>query len=253
MREARDRPPRPLVIAHRGASRERPENTLAAYALAVAQRADMIEIDLHRTRDGHLAVAHDERLPGLAGSGEIGDATLDEVRALDLGGGERVPTLPEVLDAFGDRIPFNLEIKRGTAGDYAGIEAAALAEVEARGLLAATLFSSFHDPVLARLRAAAPAARLGVLVSPRAPERWLERARAVGAEAVHFWKGLARPEAVRAAHGAGLAVHVYTVDDGAEMRELVARGVDGLFTNVPGALRALVDALLPEGENTRPE
>ena len=91
-------PVRPaLVIAHRGASRERPENTLPAYALAVEQGADMIEIDLHRTRDGALVVAHDAELAGLGGRGEIADATLGQVRALDAGAGERVPTLDEVL------------------------------------------------------------------------------------------------------------------------------------------------------------
>lgn len=240
------RPARPRVIAHRGASRERPENTLAAFARAVEQGADMVEIDLHRTRDGHVVVAHDERPAGLPR--DIADATLAEVRALDLGGGERVPTLPEVLDAFGALVPFNLEIKHGAGGAYPGLEAAVLAELAPRGLLAGTLFSSFHDDVLARLRAAAPEAALGVLVSARAPGRWLERAGALGARAVHFSKGLAGPDAIAAAHRAGLAVHVYTVDAEAEMRELLGRGADGLFTNVPGAMRALVDALFPSGE-----
>src|SRR5688572_1875529 len=125
---------RPLVIAHRGASGERPENTLPAYALAVEQRADMIEIDLHRTRDGAIVIAHDERLAGLPGGREIAACTLAEVRGVDAGGGERVPTLDEVLDGFAARIPFNLEIKRGVAAEYDGIEAATLSALAARGL-----------------------------------------------------------------------------------------------------------------------
>ena len=92
---------RPLVIAHRGASGYLPENTLPAYERAVAQNADMIEIDLHRTSDGAIVVAHDADLSRLGGSGEIADATLSQVRALDAGGNERVPTLEEVLDGFG--------------------------------------------------------------------------------------------------------------------------------------------------------
>src|SRR5690606_32558952 len=138
----------PLVIAHRGASGHRPENTLAAFALAVAQRADMIETDLHRTRDGGIVITHDEELAGLGGRGEIADASLAEIRALDAGDGERVPTLDELLDGFGERIPFNLELKRGMRADYDGLEAATLAAVAERGLLARTLFSSFYDPVL---------------------------------------------------------------------------------------------------------
>ena len=89
---------RPLVIAHRGASGYLPENTLPAYERAVAQNADMIEIDLHRTCDGAIVVAHDADLTGLGGRGEIADVTLSEVRTLDAGGGECVPTLDEVLE-----------------------------------------------------------------------------------------------------------------------------------------------------------
>ena len=241
------RAPAPLVIAHRGASKERPENTLSAYALAVEQRADMIEIDLHRTHDGAIVIAHDARLAGLPGGGGIGDASLAEVRALDVGGGERVPTLDEVLDGFAARIPFNLEIKAGEAGPYAGLEAEVLAALERRGLGADILFSSFHDAVLARLREADPAARIGVLVEPRAPGGWAARCEAVGAEAVHLWKGLATPQAIAEAHDRGLRVHVYTVDDAEEMRALLDRGCDGLFTNHPARMRALLEPVHPGG------
>jgi glycerophosphoryl diester phosphodiesterase len=232
---------RPLVIAHRGASGTLPENTLPAYEEAVAQRADMIEIDLHRTRDGAVVIAHDEELAGIGGRGEIGEATLAEVRALDAGGGERVPTLDEVLERFGARIPFNLELKRGRRGEYAGMEAAALDAVERRGLLERTLFSSFWDGVLERLRRRSATARIGFLLSPRDPARPLERAGAVGAEALHPWVGLVTPELVRAAHAEGLAVYVYTVDAPEEMRRLLDLGVDGLFTNYPARMRALID------------
>jgi glycerophosphoryl diester phosphodiesterase len=234
------RPPRPLVIAHRGASGQLAENTLPAYELAVEQGADMIEIDLRRTQDGALVVAHDEELSGLGGKGEIAAATLAEVRALDAGGGERVPTLDEVLDRLGERIPFNLELKRGSRAMYEGLERAALDAVRERGLLERTLFSSFFDPVLERLRALAPEARLARLFSPRDPERPLERARAVKAEAINPWRGLARPELIEAAHAEGLAVYVFTVDEEEEMRSLLDLGVDGIFTNFPDRLRALL-------------
>ena len=242
------RPERPLVIAHRGASGYRRENTLAAYALAVEQQADMIEIDLHRTRDGASVVIHDERPAGLA-AGEIADATLAEVRALDLGGGSRIPTFDEVLDAFGQTIAFNVELKRGGHGLYAGLEAAAVAALERRGLLSRTLFSSFEDAVLARLAEVAPASRRALLLEPKRAERPLERARAVGAEAVNPWRGLATRELVEAAHAEGLAVYVFTVNPEHEMRRLLELGADGLFTDFPDRLRAL----LPRGEAQRPK
>jgi glycerophosphoryl diester phosphodiesterase len=236
-----------LVIAHRGASGHAPENTLPAYELAVSQRADMIEIDLHRTRDGAIVITHDEELSGLGGRGEIADADLESVRALDAGDGERVPLLEEVLDRFGTRIPFNLELKRGGKATYPGLERASLAEVEARGLLGRTLFSSFFDPVLAELRKQSPRARIGVLVSPRSPSHWLERARAVGAEAVHFSSRLATPEAIETAHREGFAVNVYTVDRPGPMRALIESGADGIFTNYPDRLRALTE--VPTGSS----
>jgi len=181
-----------------------------------------------------------EELSGLGGKGEIAAATLAEVRALDAGGGERVPTLDEVLDRFGERIPFNLELKRGSSASYEGLERAALDAVRKRGLLEQTLFSSFFDPVLERLRALAPEARLARLFSPRDPERPLERARAVGAEAINPWRGLLQPELIEAAHAEGLAVYVFTVDEEQEMRSLLDLGVDGIFTNFPDRLRALL-------------
>ena len=241
-----ERSARPLVIAHRGASGERPENTMVAYALAVEQRADMIEIDLHRTRDGEIAIAHDERLPGLPEGREIGECSLAEIRALRTGD-RRVPLLDEVLDQFGARIPFNLEIKCGTLGPYPGIEARALLTLKERGLGPSILFSSFDDTVLRRLRDADASARIGVLVSPNEPAHWLERCAVVGAEAVHFWKGLASESAVAAAHREGLFVYVYTVDELSEMRSLLGRGCDGLFTNHPARMRNLVDREFPQG------
>lgn len=234
------RPVRPQVIAHRGASAYRPENTPPAYALAVEMRADMIEIDLHRTRDGEIVITHDEALSGLGGTGEIADASAAEVRALDAGEGERVPTLDEVLDGFGHQIPFNLEIKRGTRELYPGIEEQALRAVVERGLRSSILWSSFYDPVLERLRALDPEARIAFLVSPRDAERPVERALQVGAEALNPWRGMVTAELVAEAHGAGLAVYPFTVDGGGEMERLLELGVDGMFTNHPDRLRDLL-------------
>jgi len=234
------RPARPLVIAHRGASAYRPENTLPAYELAVAQAADMIEVDLHRTRDGEVVIAHDAELERIGGRGEIGEASLAEVRALDAGGGARVPTLDELLDGFGARIALNLELKQASGGPYAGLPAQASEAVRKRGLAGRILYSSFYDPVLHDLRRVDPEARIALLLSSRHPERWVERARALGAEAVNPELPLVDAAFVARAHDEGLAVYVFTVDPLEEMRRLLALGVDGLFTNVPDRMRGLV-------------
>jgi len=235
------RPGRPQVIAHRGASAYLPENTLAAYELAVAQAADMIEVDLHRTRDGEVVVAHDAELARIGGRGEIAGASLAEVRSLDAGAGHRVPTLSELLDGFGPRIPLNLELKQAQQGAYAGLPALVAAEVRGRGLLGRTLFSSFYDAVLQELRRVEPEARIALLLSRRAPQEWVARAHALAAEAVNPELPLVDRAFVERAHAEGLAVYVFTVDPLDEMRRLLELGVDGLFTNVPDRMRRLVD------------
>jgi glycerophosphoryl diester phosphodiesterase len=230
----------PLVIAHRGASGTRPENTFSAYERALALGADMIEIDLHLTRDGAIVITHDENLAGLGGDGMVGDVDLASVRELDAGDGQRVPTLDEVLDRFGPRIPFNLELKTRTQGGaYPGLEAATLEAVEARGLLDRTLFSCFDDAVLARIHELRSDARVALLVSPRTAGREVARASALAAEALNPWVGMASPELVSEARSLGLAVFVFTVDQPVDMRRLVGAGVTGLFTNFPERMREL--------------
>jgi glycerophosphoryl diester phosphodiesterase len=232
-----------MVIAHRGASADRPENTMAAYALALDQGADMIEIDLHLSRDGAIVIAHDAELERLGGRGEIGDADVETIRALDAGGGERVPVLEEILDEFGDRTVFNLELKQRESGPYAGLVGRTLAAVRERGLMDRMLFSSFYDPLLRELREHAPEAHVGLLLSRRFPHGALERAAALGAEALHPEHSLATRELIGAAHGAGLRVHVFTVNEETQIRDLLAAGADACFTDHPRRMRALVDSL----------
>lgn len=223
-----------LDIAHRGASLEAAENTLAAFRLAVEQGADMVETDLHLAADGEIVLVHDAEL----GDSDVGRLTLGELRA-------RKPdlvTLPEALDALGERIAFNLELKRGVDHDYPGLEKRVLEEVRKRGLIEKTVFSSFYDPVLERLRRLEPVARIGLLVSRRAPMAIEERADRVEAEAIHLERPVATKLLIERLRAEGYSVNVFTVDDPADQRRLIEWGVDGIFTNAPGALRALLDS-----------
>ncbi|MFI5317154.1 MAG: glycerophosphodiester phosphodiesterase [Myxococcota bacterium] len=223
---------RPRNIAHRGASVDRPENTLAAFELALEQGADMIETDLHLLRDGAIALYHDDAVGGRP----VGAHSFAELRQKL----PAAPTLDETLDSLGQRIDFNLEIKSPREGDYVGLEARVLEDVRRRGILARTLFSSFADSVLLRLRELEPRARLGTLVSARLPAKILERAASVKAEAVHLDLRLASDSRIAEAHAAGYQVNVWTVDTPADQRRLIAAGVDGIFTNLPGPLRKLI-------------
>lgn len=237
---------RPLVIAHRGSSGERPENTLSAFERAVEQSADMIETDLHLSRDGVVVIHHDSDLERLGVSGEIRDRTAAELAALNAAPGgavaQRMPTLLDLLDGFGARMQFNLELKVG-ANDaaYEGLEDIVVSAVESRGLIPRMLFSSFYDPVLERLRARSPAARIALLISPRASFSILQRAVRLSAEAINPEVGLVTLELVREAHQAGLRVYPYTANELTEMVRLLDCGVDGLITNHPARLRGLLD------------
>jgi glycerophosphoryl diester phosphodiesterase len=233
---------RPLVIAHRGASAYKPENTMAAYQLAIDQQADMIEIDLHTTQDGAIAVSHDGGLEHLGAKGEIADVCWAELQQLDAGEGERVPCLDEVLDRFGESIPFNLEIKTAERGRYPGLEDAAVSAVEDRAILERTLFSSFDDRVLAAVRRRSADARIGLLLSPGDSQRAIARAQQLGAEAINPHVLLVDADLVEAAHGEGMAVYVYTVDALDTMLRLIDLGVDGLFTNRPDRMRELLSS-----------
>ena len=213
---------------------------MAAYQLAVEQRADMIEIDLHVSRDGAIPVSHDAELERIGGQGEIADCDFAELQSLDAGDGHKVPALAEILDRFGPQIPFNLELKQSTRGPYPGLPAAALCAVRQRELEPVTLFSSFYRGVLAELRAESEKARIALLLSPQWPEKPIERALALKAEAINPHFVMAKPDLIERAHAAGLAVYVYTVDDEEQMEQLLDAGVDGLFTNVPDRMRALL-------------
>lgn len=237
---------RPLVIAHRGASGDLPENTMPAFERALVDSADMIETDLHLSRDRVVVIHHDAQLDRLGVEGEICSRTAEELGRLNAAPGaavaSRIPTLLELLDQFGDRMQFNLELKVGVEAPYDGIEDIVISELEGRGLMGRMLLSCFEDSVLERVRARSATARVAVLVSPRAPEAILERAERVAAEAINPHHLLVNDSLVRSAHAAGLAVYPYTANEVSEMTRLLDCGVDGIISNFPARLRTLVEA-----------
>ena len=249
---------RPLIIAHRGASAERPENTLAAFRLAVEQGADGVELDVMRCASGEVVVFHDDDLKRLAGRPEsIRALTWSQLREVRVGG-EPIPTLEEVLEALesvGPRTLVNIELKapdhRGLAhtrelrDDGLAFEVAAIARRAQLGQRA--LVSSFHPLLLARFRRAAPEIATGILIHHdlRAPLRDAWLAPLLRPAALHPEAVMVTRRAVQQWHRQGRAVNVWTVDDPAELRFLAAVGVDGIITNTPGAARTVLGAISP--------
>ncbi len=232
----------PLIIAHRGASAEAPENTLAAFALAHRQQADMIELDLQLTADGEIVVFHDNDTARWNGRADpVARLTLAELRRLDIGG-ERAPTLAETLDwARSVGMPLNLELKRP------GMAARCAQLLHEHRMADQVIVSSFYEQTLHELRAVAPAVARGYLMGIRSyrPDiRWREfwpfgALRRIAAAAWHPYQGLPGLDwVIPRVLQAGYQVNVWTVDDPVRLRQLAALGVSGLITNTPAAARA---------------
>jgi glycerophosphoryl diester phosphodiesterase len=235
----------PLVLGHRGASADAPENTLAAFRLALAQGADGVELDAWRCATGEVVVGHDEDTARVSGVAlRVPDAPLAALRALDVGGwkgdafrGERMPLLSEVLEALPGAV-VNVELK-SRGGDLRLARAAARVVARA-GAATRVLVSSFDWRLLVAFRLAAPDVPVGLLFDGDRPWKLALAAgvRLMGPSAVHPERTLATEERVRAWARRGLAVNVWTVDDPAEARALAAMGAAGLITNVPARIRA---------------
>ena len=249
---------RPLNIAHRGASAIAPANTLAAFEKAVELGADGIELDAHLSADGVPVVIHDFTVDATTnGSGRVAEMTLAQLRQLDAGfrcdpayAGEHIPTLEEVLQAFGDRLLLNIELKSTGLRDD-GLERAVIALVEQYTLQGRVLLSSFNPFSLRRAKKIAPGISVGLLYAPNLPlplsRAWL--APLFPHEARHPEHTMVDAHYMEWARRCRYQVNAWTVDDPGEMRRLVALGVNGIITNVPDVLRRILT--LPE-EHTPP-
>ncbi len=238
------------VTAHRGFSGENPENTLAAFRAAIAAGADMVELDVHLTRDNELVVIHDDTLERTTdGKGNVADKTLAELKNLDAGfrynprfAGERIPTLAEVLQLTRGRVRVNIELKKGKkAFPYTMEELAdrTLAVVEKAEMLDQVLFSSFDPAAVDRIRERNPRLPIAVITQ----KQWATPEEAGGGKrypAINSSFKNINENNVRLARSAGLQVHAWTVNTAADMEKVIALGVDGIITNHPDRLIGLL-------------
>jgi glycerophosphoryl diester phosphodiesterase len=215
-------------VAHRGASRERRENTLAAFALAVERGADAVELDVHATRDGVVVVHHDPAPhslptePHLAGRA-IAELSLRELRLFPAPPDEGIPTLAQVLREIRG-VEMLVEIKGR------GIERAVVETIRAARAADRCAVHSFDHRAVRRVRALAPAMRTGILLASALVDP-AAALRASEASDYWIWREFADAELVEAVHAAGGRVIVWTVNEPDEMRALRALGVGGVCTD----------------------
>ncbi|GGF61174.1 glycerophosphodiester phosphodiesterase [Alteromonas lipolytica] len=223
------------ILGHRGASAAAPENTLAAFSLAMVQHATGVELDVYQAED-EIVVIHDRWLNRTTnGKGMVTSHPLSYLRSLDAGKGEQIPLLSEVFGILPPYAVLNVEIKHLTNVDSwlrKIREGLAQNRFPAENLI----ISSFNHRWIRQIKQAWPEVRIGALTATY-PENGLGFAHDLDAFSLHMALDVVDECYVKEAHNAGLKVLVYTVDHPEDMQMLKAWGVDGIFTNVPDIAR----------------
>jgi len=245
-------PTLPRIFGHRGSAGTRPENTLESFAAAVAAGVEYLEFDLHMTNDGEVVVAHDEHLQRMCGlDRRIAEMTYAELATVDAGRmfspdgvafpfrdkGLRVPRLADVLAAF-PKLLMILEVKQVEPS----VVAPALDLIDRAGLRRRVLVASEHQLPLDEIRKLAPEIptnfsylESGQFFQAMAAHDPAYRPPGDAIQISHFYENweLVTRESVEFAHRLGLEMHVFTVNEKAEMNQLLDFGVDGLITDFP--------------------
>lgn len=221
----------PLIIGHRGASADMPENSLAAFALALEQGADGIEMDVQLSADGWPVVIHDLDVNRLTkGNGRVSELTVAELQALDLGEAQRIPTLDEIFEMFGHQSLYNVEIKDFGWRDR-GTEAAIADRIEAYHLEDKVVVSSFNPFSVRRARRYLTRRTAVALIHSSSLFKygyWFIRS-----EVEHPHHSLIDQKYMAWATKHNYRVHTWTVDDPIEAQRLANLGVHAIVTNKP--------------------
>lgn len=221
---------RPKIVGHRGAKAYEPENTLRSIRRALALGVQAVEIDIHLSRDGHLAVIHDATVDRTTnGQGRVAELDWAALRRLDAGQGERIPELAEVVEAVLGRAHLFIEVKAPEAAPVL------LKFLRERQLFEAVTVISFWHPVIKALRQEEPRLQAGVLfvgcpVDPPA------LARAAAAQYLALNYQYVTPDLVQAARGAGLGLMVWNIDTVTELLPLLPLELDYIGSNAPDIL-----------------
>jgi glycerophosphoryl diester phosphodiesterase len=230
-----------MAIAHRGASSYAPENTFAAFDLAIAMGARHLELDVHVSRDGHLVVIHDDAVDRTTdGSGPVTSHSLAVLTTLDAGSwfdprfkGERIPTVSAVFERYKSQAHLHVEIK----GHSADLAHRTVDLIRSHGMAAEVTITSFQKAKLEETRAYAPELPTGWLVG-EASDAIVAQARAMGLTQLCPRAGTVTPELVNRLRADGFVVRAWGVATEELMRQVVTAGADGMTVNFPDKLLA---------------
>jgi glycerophosphoryl diester phosphodiesterase len=228
----------PLVISHRGDSSNALENSYGAVRLALSVPADMIELDIRKSRDNGLFIMHDRMTGRTAEKNiDIERSTSDRIAGIKLKNGEPVPTLAALLDQVDGTCGLNLEIKSVGAGVLTA------QYLLASGYRGDVLISSFKEDEVLAVKETMPALPVSMIFDVFAV-RSVPAYKARGYRVISLRKKTVNEKLVDACHEQGIQVYVWTVDAEEEMRKLISWGVDGIYSNRPAVLRQVRSAEL---------
>ncbi len=243
---------RPAVIAHRGFSGARPENTLAAVRAAIEVGADMVEVDVTLTADGQVVCIHDDTVNRTTnGKGPVTGIDLDELQRLDAGSwfsaqwaGERIPTMEEVLDLSKDRILVNIEIKSEVVTPEAegGIAEKVVQLINEKEMSDQVIVSSFEPLALQHVRTIDPGIVTASLFNKEIHRGWAfsDVVKGVDSRALNISQKRVTPALMDQCGTSGIPVGVYTVNKKGNMRKMIGLGVQAIFTNHPDQLLEII-------------
>jgi glycerophosphoryl diester phosphodiesterase len=245
---------RPLNIAHRGASADAPENTMAAFLLAEKQGADMIELDVHFTKDGQVVVMHDNSLDRTTnGKGKIIDCNYSDLKKLDAGikfsskfKGERIPLLEDVIK--NTQLPLLIEVKR-SGRKFRGIEKKIIKIISEHHAEHRCFIQSFETSVLKNFKALNAHLPLYKLVTGNIPilPLHIDSKLQVGKITRYKWEAInpnhlfVTKSLVKKIHAKNKKIYTWTVNKKEDMKKLIDYGVDGIITNYPAVLKSILD------------
>lgn len=223
-----------LVIGHRGASSLAPENTLKAFNKAIELKADCIEFDVQESKDSQLVIAHDEDLLRVTGKeGFIRDLTLSELKKLDFGEGEQIPTLEELFNTTKGKILLNLEIKtKGLANSIVQL-------IHEYDMIDEILISCFIFEELIKIRKIDSNLKIAVLGPYKTGwmRNWISRKNLLSFTSKHLFFAInpsyfiVNEKFVKRAHKNNIKVFPWTVDEVPDITRLLNYYVDGIITN----------------------
>lgn len=221
---------KPFVVGHRGAAGLEPENTLRSIRRAIEIGVDAVEVDARRTRDGELVIMHDPTVDRTTnGKGRVNSFALTELKALDAGKGEKIPTLDELIAAVKGRVGLFVEIKEPeTVLDV-------VEHVSKAGMASDTTYVSFFHPSLLQAKQQSPSSRCGVIFScdPADPTRLALDVRADLILPNHLYSS---ERTVREAHQHSLLVQTWTVNNSDDLARVTKWGVDGVASDFPNVM-----------------